>query len=269
MKTIFTIIISTILFSSCNTHIAKNSLNDESIQNIGLDHLIHKKELKIFAKFDTPLNYTRKQNLTDFGRWLNNISLKNDNVPVYTYNGQAKPNPNIYVGVLDLEQPTKNVQFNENGVISLRAEYFFQAKKYDKLDALAKIPTNPIPYTKYINGDYSYKKFKEYLTYYLENSNPSTIKYLLEPIPFKDLQIGDVLFQKGATKSHAVIVMDTSTDNKGNKLYILAQTYYPSQDIQIITNPSNDYISPWYEAAEGIILTPEWRFLSSDLMRFK
>ena len=136
MKTIFTIIISTILFSSCNTHIAKNSLNDESIQNIGLDHLIHKKELKIFAKFDTPLNYTRKQNLTDFGRWLNNISLKNDNVPVYTYNGQAKPNPNIYVGVLDLEQPTKNVQFNENGVISLRAEYFFFFFSFDEITAV-------------------------------------------------------------------------------------------------------------------------------------
>ena len=160
MKTIFTIIISTILFSSCNTHIAKNSLNDESIQNIGLDHLIHKKELKIYAKFDTPLNYSRQKNLSGFASWLNNISLKNDNVPVYMYNGQKKANPNIYVGVLDLEQPTKNVQFNENGVISLRAEYFFQAKKYDKLDALAKIPTNPIPYTKYIMAIIPIKSLK-------------------------------------------------------------------------------------------------------------
>ena len=269
MKTFFTIIISAILFSSCNTHIAKKSLNDESIENIGLDHLIHKKELKIYAKFDTPLNYSRQKNLSGFASWLNNISLKNDNVPVYMKKKKKKANPNIYVGVLDLEQPTKNVQFNENGVISLRAEYFFQTKNYNKLDALAKIPTNPIPYTKYINGDYSYKKYKEYLTYYLKNSNPSTIKHLLEAIPFKDLQIGDVLFQKGATKSHAVIVMDVATDNKGNKIYILAQTYYPSQDIQIITNPSNDYISPWNEATEGVILTPEWRFLSSDLMRFK
>ena len=102
-----------------------------------MDHLIHKKELKIYAKFDTPLNYSRQKNLSGFASWLNNISLKNDNVPVYMYNGQKKANPNIYVGVLDLEQPTKNVQFNENGVISLRAEYFFQTKNYDKLDALA------------------------------------------------------------------------------------------------------------------------------------
>ena len=83
MKTFFTIIISTILFSSCNTHIAKKSLNDESIENIGLDHLIHKKELKIYAKFDTPLNYNRKKNLSGFASWLNNISLKNYNVPFY------------------------------------------------------------------------------------------------------------------------------------------------------------------------------------------
>ena len=109
----------------------------------------------------------------------------------------------------------------------------------------------------------------EYLTYFLENTTPNTIKDFLKSISMKDIQVGDVLFQKGSTKSHAVIVMDMATDNKGDKIIILAQSYYPSQDIQIVANPSNDFISPWYQAAEGVILTPEWRFLSSDLMRFK
>ena len=109
----------------------------------------------------------------------------------------------------------------------------------------------------------------EYLTYLLENTTPNTIKDFLKSISMKDIHVGDVLFQKGNTKSHAVIVMDMATDNKGDKIIILAQSYYPSQDIQIVTNPSNDFISPWYQATEGVILTPEWRFLSSDLMRFK
>ncbi|WP_448220494.1 DUF4846 domain-containing protein [Empedobacter brevis] len=134
---------------------------------------------------------------------------------------------------------------------------------------MAKISTKPTPYTKFVKGDYSYSKYIEYLQYYLENTNSHTITELLKAIPLKELQIGDVFFQKGSIKSHAVIVMDLAQDEMGNKIYILAQSYYPSQNIQILTNPSNDLISPWYIAKEGVLLTPEWRFLSSDLMRFK
>ncbi len=258
----------TLLFS-CNTQFQKSSINDELIENDDLVTIIHPKELKIFTKFETPHDYKRLQNINNFGKWLNNIALKNNNVPVYTYEGHIKTNPNVYVGVLDLQQPKKNLQFNSNALLRLRAEYLFRTKNYEKLDALANIKSNPITFTKFVNGDYSYDQFFKYITYYLENSSPQTINDFLTPISLKDIQIGDVFFQKGNIKSHGVIVVDIAQDGIGNKLFILAQSYYPSQDIQIITNPSNDFLSPWYQAKEGILLTPEWRFFSSDLMRFK
>lgn len=264
----FTFILIFTLFTSCNTHILKSSTNNELIENEEYS-IIHPRELKIFKRFDTPPNFSRNQNYNNFGKWLNNISLKNSNTPVYTFDGQKKPNPNIYVGVLDLEQPKKNVQFNANAVMSLRLEYFYRSKKYLEMDKLAKVSTQPIPYSKYVNGDHSYSKYIEYLQYYLENTNSNTMSELMKPINIKDLQIGDVFLQKGSIKNHAVIVMDLAEDNLGNKLFILAQSYYPSQDLQIITNPSNDLISPWYMVKEGVLLTPEWRFLTSDLMRFK
>ncbi|MFV0176321.1 DUF4846 domain-containing protein [Empedobacter falsenii] len=264
----FTFILIFTLFTSCNTHILKSSTNNELIENEEYS-IIHPRELKIFKRFDTPPNFSRNQNYNNFGKWLNNISLKNSNTPVYTFDGQKKPNPNIYVGVLDLEQPKKNVQFNANAVMSLRLEYFYRSKKYLEMDKLAKVSTQPIPYSKYVDVDHSYSKYIEYLQYYLENTNSNTMSELMKPINVKDLQIGDVFLQKGSIKNHAVIVMDLAEDNLGNKLFILAQSYYPSQDLQIITNPSNDLISPWYMAKEGVLLTPEWRFLTSDLMRFK
>lgn len=153
--------------------------------------------------------------------------------------------------------------------MSLRLEYFYREKKYNEIDKLAKVLTNPISYTTFVKGDYSYPKFMDYLTHYLENSNSQTIAQLLKPISIKEIQIGDVFFQKETIKNHAAIVMDLAQDKNGNKIFILAQSYYPSQDIHILSNPSNDLISPWYIAKEGTLLTPEWRFLSSDLMRFK
>ncbi|QES92978.1 hypothetical protein F0358_09775 [Empedobacter brevis] len=264
----FTFLLFFTLLFSCNTHILKSSTNNELVEN-EVYSLVHSRELKIFKRFDTPPNFRRNQHNTEFGKWLNNLSLKSHTTPVYTFDGQKKSNPNIYVGVLDLDQPKKNVQFNANAVISLRLEYFYREKKYSELDKLAKISTKPTPYTKFVKGDYSYSKYIEYLQYYLENTNSHTITELLKAIPLKELQIGDVFFQKGSIKSHAVIVMDLAQDEMGNKIYILAQSYYPSQNIQILTNPSNDLISPWYIAKDGVLLTPEWRFLSSDLMRFK
>ncbi len=116
------------ILSSCNTQIFKSSSNNELLENEE-SSLVHTRELKIFKRFDTPENFSRNQNYMGFGKWLNNLSLKNNNTPVYTFDGQKKSNPNIYVGVLDLEQPKKNVQFNSNAIMSLRLEYFYREKK--------------------------------------------------------------------------------------------------------------------------------------------
>ncbi|MFR5661112.1 MAG: DUF4846 domain-containing protein, partial [Butyricimonas faecihominis] len=56
----------------------------------------------------------------------------------------------------------------------------------------------------------------------------------------------------------------------GEKLYLLAQSYMPAQDIQVLVNPKERDKSPWYTLkGEGNILTPEWGFTSEDLKRFK
>ena len=48
----------------------------------------------------------------------------------------------------------------------------------------------------------------------------NTEKSFFEQLGGTYTQVGDVLFQKGSTKSHAVIVMDMATDNKGDKIII-------------------------------------------------
>ena len=261
--------IISILFTSCNSHFQKSSINDEILDQNDLVTVIKPKELKIFTRFETPENYKRSIQNTEFAKWLNNLSLKNSNVPVYTYEGRVKTNPNVYVGVIDLVQPKKNLQFNSNALLRLRAEYLYRSKNYKKLDELSNIKANPTTYTDFTNGDNSYNKFTEYLNNYLSSITPNSINELLTRVSLKEIQIGDIFFQSGNIKNHGVIVIDMAKNYKGQKLFILAQSYYPSQDIQVLTNPSNDFISPWYEAKEGVLLTPEWRFLTSDLMRFK
>lgn len=84
------------------------------------------------------------------------------------------------------------------------------------------------------------------------------------------MQIGDV-FIKGGSPGHAVIVVDMAVNPQNNKkLFMVAQSYMPAQDIHILINQNKPAISPWYDlidlAAE--IETPEWTFDGNQLKRF-
>jgi len=83
------------------------------------------------------------------------------------------------------------------------------------------------------------------------------------------MEIGDI-FIEGGFPGHAAIVIDMAVNiTKGDKLFILAQSYIPAQELHILVNPDNSELSPWYELDFGEVLcTPEWTFNRDDLKRF-
>src|SRR5690606_29137865 len=84
-----------------------------------------------------------------------------------------------------------------------------------------------------------------------------------------EMQIGDV-FIHGGSPGHAVIVVDMAVNKTTNeKIFILAQSYMPAQETQILFNFNNKEISPWYSIDFGETLkTPEWTFEKTDLKSF-
>jgi len=91
----------------------------------------------------------------------------------------------------------------------------------------------------------------------------------LNSIRVQKIQIGDV-FIKGGSPGHAVIVVDMAMNSStGEKLFLLAQSYMPAQEIQMLTNPMNESLSPWYSTKNlDYLQTPEWKFEVNQLMRF-
>lgn len=94
----------------------------------------------------------------------------------------------------------------------------------------------------------------------------------LTTFPFLSLQPGDVFIQ-GGSPGHAVIVADVAIHPKTKKkVFLLAQSYMPAQQIHLLTNPANRDLSPWFELSESVsgkLLTPEWIFAENNLKRFK
>ncbi len=91
----------------------------------------------------------------------------------------------------------------------------------------------------------------------------------LKPVAIEDMRIGDVFIQ--ASPCHCVIVVDMAQNTEtGEKLFMIAQSYMPAQDIQILKNYNDESISPWYSVDFGDVLnTPEWKFNKGDLKRFE
>ena len=84
----------------------------------------------------------------------------------------------------------------------------------------------------------------------------------------KDMIPGDVFIKPGFP-GHAIIVMDVGQNKEGNKVFLLAQSYMPAQDMHILKN-FNSKISPWYSLDEikQTLNTPEWTFTSDQFKTF-
>jgi hypothetical protein len=153
----------------------------------------------------------------------------------------------------------------------LRAEFLYARQRYEDIHFNFVSDGLPRYYENYNEGDHSYDKFRQYLDYVFSYANTRSLSQeLLSPGSIFEMQSGDVLIQIGNPYGHAVIVVDMAINaTTGEKVFLLAQSYMPAQDIQILINPDHPAISPWYLLGEGLIKTPEWTFQPNDLKRFE
>ncbi len=241
----------------------------------------------VAERFSTPAGFVRvKSEINSFGAFLQSTSLKPNGALVHFYNGQEKPNK-VAAAVLNVDVGSKDLQQCADAVMRLRAEYLYQNKLYDALHfnftngfnaEYAKwrkgyriaVKGNNVTWVKTTKESVSYASFKEYLNMVFTYAGTASLNKELNKVAQKDMQIGDVLIL-GGSPGHAVIVVDMAINVKTNKkLFMIAQSYMPAQDIHVLINNNNPATSPWYELdinAEQIN-TSEWTFKSSQLMRF-
>jgi len=245
--------------------------------------------LTVEQRIQPPPNY-RRVNAADssFAEWLRNLPLKPGRPDVLLYNGDRKGNQDAHYAVLDIDIGDRNLQQCADAIIRLRAEYLYARSRYDSIhfnftsgDQASfrewidgyrpKIDGNEVTWEQSAPADSAYGSFRKYLTTVFNYAGSYSLAKELTPVIDPDsMQIGDIFIQ-GGFPGHAVIVIDMAVhDSTGEKIFLLAQSYMPAQDIHILTNNNDNEISPWYIIPESDTLhTPEWIFKKGDLMRFK
>lgn len=213
-------------------------------------------------KIPLPEGYTRDTaSESSFTHYLRNMGLKKDQT-VYLYNGQPKLNQTAQFALLNISTGNTDLQQCADAVMRLRAEYLFQQKEYSRIvftDNNRAVYALTLPYTR--------DHFDKYLKRVFGMCGSASLAKQLKPVAtFAAIAPGDVLI-RGGFPGHAVIVMDVAVNPGGKKIYLLAQSYMPAQDIHVLVNPINSDLSPWYEVNDEIFIqTPEYTFRQQELM---
>jgi hypothetical protein len=197
-----------------------------------------------------------------FAAWLRKQQFRK-NKTVYLYNGLPKRNQDAQFAVLDISIGRQDLQQCADAVMRLRAEYLYAHERWNEI----LFKDNACRAYHYQNGN-NRQAFDEYLRKVFSWCGTASLEKQLKPRQLKQIETGDV-FIKGGFPGHAVIVMDMAINNKGEKIYLLAQGYMPAQDIHLLKNPSDDKLSPWYKVAENqLVVTPEWTFQPGQLRKW-
>ena len=232
----------------------------------------------VFKRFAAPEGYKRIRYASgSFGEWLQNRPLKPRGTKTLTYRGSIARTDDYTAAVVDMSIGQYDLQQCADAVIRLRAEYLFAKKDFKAIhfNFTSGFNCDFIHYAdgyryqqsgswkKLANKDYSYASFLRYLDLVFSYAGTLSLEKELKKVDnLPNIQIGDV-FIKGGSPGHCFIVMNVSINPAGQRKFMLAQSFIPAQNIQLL-----QYGSPWFSLDKPVYLPYGEIVNANNLRRF-
>lgn len=207
----------------------------------------------VLTRFKVPPGYRQVPAVQgSFAAWLQKYPLKPVGTPTRNYLGNIARTNAYTAAVLNISVGTKDLQQCADAVIRLRAEFLFSKKDYKAISFNFNSGFK-CDFVHFAEGyryqqsgnwklqgkrDYSYESFSRYLTLVFSYAGSMALDKQMNKVgDVNDLQTGDV-FIKGGSPGHCFIVMNVARNASKRKIFLLAQSYIPAQDIQILKGNS-------------------------------
>ncbi|NOW99108.1 DUF4846 domain-containing protein [Mucilaginibacter sp. SG564] len=190
-----------------------------------------------------------------FGAWLQALALKPTGTPARTYKGDIA-RTNLYTAaIVDMSVGTQDLQQCADAVMRLRSEYLYQQKNYKAItfNFTSGFKCDFVHYAegyRYSNEhwalkakmDYSYPNFLRYMNLVFSYAGTLSLQKELKKVSDpNELKTGDV-FIRGGSPGHCFIVLNVAEDARHHKKFLLAQSFMPAQNIQVLQENSD----PWF-----------------------
>ncbi len=240
----------------------------------------------LWKRFEPPAGFRRIETAKgSFGNWLRHLPLKPGKPDVMLHDGNPKGRQDVHAAVLEVDVGRRDLQQCVDACMRLRAEYLWSAQRAQDV-CFRSVGGLDISWKKWRQGfrpdgrkwsktaspQGSWRAFRSYMDRVFGTCN--TRSQLEQMIPLGDpekLEIGHVFLNRPDPNSfgHAVMVVDMAVNAEGKKVFALVQSYMPAQEIHVLNNLSDESMSPWFTIEnESDLVTPEWTFAITDLMRY-
>lgn len=222
-----------------------------------------------------------------FAQFLNYLPLHPATLPVRDYKGVPIERQNNHAALLKIDVGDKDLQQCADAWMRLYAEYLWSQKRFDEIgfeftsgqffswdDFKNGVRTKEVKKkVSFINTgkvDDSYQSFREYLNVIFRYAGTISLDRESRPVlQNSQIRTGDFLIKPGSP-GHSVIIVGVASNLAGKRLYLLAESFMPAQDIHILVNHKNPVLSPWYEldvnASETV--TAKYVFKPTAIKRF-
>lgn len=251
--------------------------------------IIDQSKSTIITRFTPPKGYFWEKNLPgSFSEYLINFPLHPKNFPVRDFNEVPITRQYNHVAILKIDVGDKDLQQCADAWIRLYSEYLWAQKRFDEIgfeftsgqffswnDYKKGVRTqefkNKVRFIKTGRTDDSYENFRKYLNIIFRYAG--TISLNRESISVtqnSQIKSGDFLMKPGSP-GHSVIIVGVAKNYAGKKLYLLAESYMPAQDIHILVNREKPKLSPWYELDVNApkTVTAKYIFKPTSVKRYK
>jgi hypothetical protein len=233
----------------------------------------------VLTRFRIPTGYEHvKTQPGSFSEWLQNLPLKPAGTHTLTYDGHVAATDPYTAAVVDMSVGTTDLQQCADAVMRLRGEYLYHKENFAAISFKFESGFK-CDYLHYANGyrysndkwvltakkDYSYPTFMRYMKLVFMYAGTLSLQKELHPVNDPaELKTGDV-FIHGGSPGHCFIVMDVVENSVHQKQFMLAQSFMPAQNIQLLQSNG----SPWFSLNQPAAIPYAELISMSHLKKFE
>ncbi len=233
------------------------------------------------TRFPAPDGFKRTNPDDGYAQYLRSLPMRPDGSKVLLFNGEEKEYQDGHVAVVDIDVGKRDLQQCADACLRLRTEYLYQTKQYEKMIyhlsnwqelswpkwvdgyRLKYLGHNKTEYKKTAGKSDSYETYRKWLDALMMYAGVSSLMKESKKLELSDIQPGDVVSSTG----HMIMIIDVVENSSGEKRFLLAQSYMPAQQIEVLKNLYHPE-TPWYSTSDvqkiydngKSFVTPEWEF---------